>query len=123
MERPNVIVVQNEADSAATLIELLQTQCRSVHIARSTAEARASLPKHRASILIADLDLMRLIDIEQVHSEFGNVRIICTHRVADEQMWADSLHAGAADCCNSQDAHAIVTAALNMEPRARSKAA
>src|SRR5436305_2073248 len=69
MQRPNVIVVQGNTEAAALLAASLQKHCRSVYVASSPAEARAAVPKHRADVLIADLELMRLPEIERLHSE------------------------------------------------------
>src|SRR5437899_495913 len=112
MSRPNVILVQRNAATAASLAASLQRHCRSVYVAKTPEEVRAAVPKHRADIVIADLELMRLPEIERLHSEFGDVKIVCTHRVPDEQMWADSLQAGAVDCCFADDTRAILGSAL-----------
>jgi hypothetical protein len=36
---------------------------------------------------------------------------VCTHRVADEEMWAAALNAGASDMCPAFDTKAIVLSA------------
>jgi len=123
MQRPNVIVAQSNVNAAASLAASLQKVCRSVYVAKSLEEVRAAVPKHRADIVIADLELMCLPEIERLHHEFGGVRIVCTHRVPDEQMWAESLQAGATDCCFSDDARAILASALGQHTLARSRAA
>ena len=123
MHRPNVIVAQSNASAAASLAASLQRVCRSVVVAKSPEEVRAAVPKHRADIVIADLELVHMPEIERLHHEFGGVRIVCTHRVPDEQMWAESLQAGAADCCFADDARAILASALDQRALARAKAA
>ncbi len=35
---------------------------------------------------------------------------VCTHRLADEHMWAEALAAGALDCCFDDDWQSIVRA-------------
>src|SRR5258708_30121969 len=123
MKGPNAIVVQSDSSSANALAAALHNHCRSVYLAHSPQEVRDAVPKHRANIVIADLELMRLPEIQRLHNEFGNVSIVCTHRVPDEEMWAESLQAGAVGCCYSSDVPAIMNAALQDQHLAQSKAA
>jgi DNA-binding NtrC family response regulator len=123
MNRPTAVIVQSDNVSAATLAAALQTQCRSVHVTHSPDEARAAVPRHRADIVIADLELMRLPEIQLLHHEFGNVSIVCTHRIPDDHMWAEALQAGAVDCCRTSDVGAIMEAATRNLKMARSRAA
>jgi hypothetical protein len=53
-----------------------------------------------------------LADVEFLGREFPAVHIICTHRCADEEMWAAAMNAGAADLCFAHDVEAIVQAAI-----------
>jgi DNA-binding NtrC family response regulator len=123
MQRPNAIVLESDSSSASALAAALHRHCRSVYVARSPEEVRVAVPKHRANILIADLELMRLPEIQRLHNEYGGVSIVCTHRIPDEEMWAESLQAGAVDCCYSSDVSAIMNAALQDQHLAQSKAA
>ena len=123
MQRPNAIIAQPDSRSAAELAAALQGHCRSVYVARSPEEVVSSVPKHRAEIVIVDLELLPLRLVKELRQQFGNVQIVCTHRLADEELWAQSLESGADDCCVSGDVSGIVRAALVQQKLARGKAA
>jgi len=59
-----------------------------------------------------DLELVGLPDLEHLHQAYRNTSIVCTHRVADEEMWASALAAGASDMCSSTDVDDIVYCTL-----------
>ena len=50
-----------------------------------------------------------LAEVETLKKEFEGVRVICNHRVADEEMWTRSLSVGADDCCPSSDTRGILS--------------
>jgi DNA-binding NarL/FixJ family response regulator len=74
-------------------------------------ELRHAAVKHRPHTIILDLESASLADVEELKREFNGIRIICNHRVADEEMWTRTLNAGADDCCPSSDMRAILSAA------------
>jgi DNA-binding NtrC family response regulator len=117
--RPNVIVAQNDAESAARLASALHRLGRTVYVARTPEEVRNAVPKHRAGVVIADLEVLRLDDVEKLHNEFEHLSIVTTHRVADEELWAQSLQAGAVDCCYPNDLRTILGSALGEAAVAR----
>ena len=121
--RPSVIVAQGDAASAAKLASALHRLCHTVYVARTAEEVRNAVPKHRADVVIADLELVGLPEIEQLHKDFGHLSIVATHRVADEELWAQSLQAGAVDCCYPSDLRTILDSALGKPAKANSKAA
>jgi hypothetical protein len=57
-----------------------------------------------------------LSEVECLHRDFAGTCIVCTHRLADEEMWTAALSAGATDVCPSFDTRSIVTAALRSSP-------
>ncbi len=122
-QRPNVIVAQSDASSAAKLASALHNHCRTVYVARTPEEIRNAVPKHRADVAIVDLEVLGLPEVERLHHEYGNLQIVTTHRVADEDLWARSLQAGAVDCCYPQDVPSIVGSAMRNLRLARSRAA
>jgi DNA-binding response OmpR family regulator len=121
-QQPTAIIAQSDATAAAQLAEVLRQHCRSVLIAKNADDLRYGVPRHRAELVIADLELLDLQKVRELHNEFGGVHIVCTHRVADEELWAQSLAAGADDCCYTGDTEAILRAAFGRE-LARRKAA
>ena len=111
MQGPTILIANSDPNSAATLSQVLRDHARSVLVVRSTEELRSAVPKHRATTVVADLETVPLSEIERLHNNFSHLSIICTHRVPDEQMWADSLAAGAIDCLHNRDFNEIAGAA------------
>jgi len=120
---PAVVIAIQDQLTAASLAESLRPHFKSVHLARSAEELETAIVRHRAAAAVADLETVPLDDIARLHRSFDQVNIVCTHRVPDEQMWADSLAAGAADCCYSDDHDEILRAALGRRYRIQSNAA
>jgi len=108
----NVVVAQSDSKHAEHLAASLHSHFRSVAVARSLEELRTAIPKHGARVAIVDLELVGLPDLEHLHQSFGGTSIVCTHRVADEEMWASALAAGATDMCSSTDVADIVHCTL-----------
>ncbi len=117
--RPNVIVAQNDPESAGRLASALNRLGRTVYVARTPEEVRNAIPRHRADVVIADLEVVGIGEIEQLHKQFDHLSIVTTHRVADEELWAQSLQAGAVDCCYPTDLRTILGSALGESAIAR----
>src|SRR5205085_6433011 len=98
MKPLTVVVAHGDPKSAASLAAALHSHFKAVHVARDFEEVRTSVPKHRADLLIIDLELASLSEVEQLRREMPATEIVCTHRLADEDLWARSLAAGALDC-------------------------
>jgi DNA-binding NarL/FixJ family response regulator len=124
MKPLNVVVAQLDSKSAEHLAASLYGHFRSVAVARSLDELRDAIPKHHADVAIVDLELVGLPELEHLHQSFRKTSIVCTHRVADEEMWASALAAGASDMCSSSDVDSIVYCTLrSLGARAAPKAA
>ena len=88
------------------------------------ARARAKwLPKDRRDGPGAQPMTRRGQVIIVLKKEFQGIRVICNHRVADEEMWTRTLSAGADDCCPSSDMRGILFAAVRTNEAARHMAA
>jgi len=74
-------------------------------------------------LAIVDLELAALSEGAAAQAGVCIHPIVCTHRLADETMWANALAAGAADCCYASDVRAIVLAASNTKSLTHSHAA
>jgi DNA-binding NarL/FixJ family response regulator len=83
-----------------------------VHTVNSLEQLRSRMIRHRAEVVVVDLEVISVSDLEALSKEFPGITIVCTHRLADEEMWAPILNAGAADICPSSDTRAITIAAL-----------
>jgi len=75
-------------------------------------ELRSDIAKHHAGIVILDMETASISDVERLSREFPKTCIVCTHRLADDDMWAAALNAGAADVCPASDTSGILRAAL-----------
>ena len=123
MKPLSVVVAQSNSKTAEMLAKSLYNHFRVVHLAGDVDELRQAIPRHRADVAIVDLELAALSQVEQLRREFAATTIVCTHRLADEKMWADALAAGASDCCYASDVRAIVLAASLTKPLSHAHAA
>ena len=121
--KSSVVLLQVDPVVAQSLTASLLSSFCSVHAVRSMEELRTSILKHRARVVILDMELASLPDVEQLSHEFPGLSVVCTHRLADEEMWTAALSAGASDICPTNDTHSILTAAVRNASRARSVAA
>lgn len=123
MQPLNVVIASTDPDAASRLAETLNRHFRSVSVARSLDEVRHAIPKHRAQLAIVDLELATLDDVQQLCRDFGQTQVVCTHRIADEEMWLDALAAGAMDCCQNADVAGILSSVQRNNRFSRSTAA
>jgi len=112
MQHTNVVLLQSDPKIAQTLASLLASSFHRVHVAKSVDELRHAAAKHHPSAIVLDLESASLTDLETLTHEFNGTRVICNHRVPDEEMWTRTLSAGAEDCCPSSDMRGILTAAM-----------
>jgi DNA-binding response OmpR family regulator len=119
----NVVIVQSDSQLAMLLADSLRQHFYAVHTSPSLVELRAAVLKHRALVVVLDVELAGLVEVQQLRREFKNICIVCTHRLADEDMWSDVLSAGATDICCSSDIPGILAATLRHTPAALTAAA
>lgn len=118
----NVVLAQHDPTAATTLVNNLRGQCRAVTLSEK-AQLRQSILKARANVAVLDLELFSLPEVQQICKEFTNVSIVCTHRLADEQLWTNVMNVGAADCCLPSDVSGILFAVRRYAASARGAAA
>lgn len=123
MKQFDVVLLQSDSQVARSLVSALSPSVGSVRQVDSLGELRKSIAKHRAGVAILDMEKASLSDVECLTHEFPGACIVCTHRCADEEMWAAALNAGAADVCPASDTRAIVRAALGSKRTGRAAAA
>jgi DNA-binding NtrC family response regulator len=123
MQSVNVVLLQSDAGIARSLVSALSTTVRSIHQVNSLGELRASIAKHRAGVAVLDIEQAPLSEVERLSHDFPGASLVCTHRCADEEMWAEALRAGAADVCPSTDTGSIVRSVLSVSHGAKSAAA
>ena len=123
MQPLTVVLLQNDSRIAESLVSALANTFSSVHQVQSLGELRTSIAKHRAGIAILDMEAASLSDVEHLSREFPKACIVCTHRLADEDMWTAAINAGAVDVCPPSDTQGIVRTALRNGPMTQSAAA
>ena len=123
MPSSNVVLLQSDPDIARILATSLANSFHAVHVTKSIDELRHAAAKLRPHVMIVDLETASLADVETLKQQFGTTRIICNHRVADEEMWTRTLDVGADDCCPSSDTRGILSSAVPHEPTVKSVAA
>jgi DNA-binding NtrC family response regulator len=123
MQSLNVVVLQSDAGIAQSLVSALSHSFHSVQKVDSLRDVRNSIAKQRAGVAILDMEKTSLTEVEHLAQEFPRAQIVCTHRCADEEMWAAALSVGATDVFRSTDTRGILRAALGNNSVGRSAAA
>lgn len=123
MEPLNVVVLQANPKVAQSVLSSLQSRFNVIYLARNLEEAKAAILKYRAQVVVLDIELAPRSEIEWLRREFPGICLVCTHRLANEEMWTDVVSAGASDLCYSEDCQGIVSAALRSTRAYRSVAA
>lgn len=95
----NVVLYQYDSRTAQALAYGLSQQSVSVHLARNHDDLRPAIARNRAEVLVLDMERFSSREVEQIHHEFPSLSIVCTHRLADDELWTDALSHGAADVC------------------------
>jgi DNA-binding NarL/FixJ family response regulator len=98
-----------------SLVASLSNSFHWVQPVKSVDELRTNIAKHQAKVAVLDMEIASISDVQRIAHEFPAVRLVCTHRLADETMWTEALNAGAADICLSND-HASIVAAAARRP-------
>ncbi len=123
MQPLNVVVATKDPRAAAELADRLNVHFRLVAVASSLEETRLAIPRYRAQLAVIDLETVSLQMVRELCREFSQTSVVCTHRLADEEMWTLALGAGAIDCCHNADVGGIVQAVQRNLAMARSTAA
>jgi DNA-binding NtrC family response regulator len=115
MQALSIIVFESDPRLAQALATTL-SHYHSVRIADSLEQLRADIPRCDATVAVLDIEASSLEEVERLHREYPGVSIVCTHRVADEEMWAAALNAGASDMCPAFDTQGILQSAERNAP-------
>lgn len=118
MQASNIVLLQGDPTVVQTLAASLSNSFHRVHVVQSLDDLRHATARYRPFAVIVDLETATLGDVESFKREFRETRIVCNHRVADEDMWTLSLGAGADDCCPSDDMRGILFATVRETARA-----
>lgn len=112
MQPLNVVILEGDAGVAQSLQNSLQNHFSFIYLAHNLGEAKAAIPRYRAQVVVLDLELVPRSEVEWLRREFPGICLVCTHRLANEEMWTEMVGAGASDLCFSADCRGIVSAAL-----------
>jgi hypothetical protein len=112
MKPLSVVLFQTDARTAQILAENLSQHVRSVHLARTCDEIGPNIARHQAEVLVLDLENCCLSEIKRFHREFPGLAIVCTHRLADEELWTEALNQGAADMCEPRNTDGILRSVM-----------
>ena len=123
MQSSTVVLLQRDAGVSQSLVSALSQGFSSVQPVQSLSELRNRIAKSRAEVAVLDIEAAPIAEITRLSHDFPGTWIVCTHRVADEEMWAAALQAGAADVCPTSDVAGIVRAALGTAASGRTTAA
>lgn len=107
MQPVSVVLYQNDARTAQLLANSLAQHFQSVHLARSHEELTPTIARNRAEILVLDMEKSYWGEVERLHREFPSLSIVCTHRLADEELWAEALNQGASDICEPRQEEVV----------------
>jgi DNA-binding NarL/FixJ family response regulator len=123
MQYSSVVVFQSDPAFAQVVASSLSRHFESVHVAPSQDDLRQTIARHRAGVVVVDIEPARLSDVENLHREFPTTSIVCTHRLADEEMWSAVLTAGADDVLPPSDISGILSSAVRHARASRGAAA
>jgi len=112
MEPLNVVLYQHDAGTARALAANLSQHFPSVYLTRKREEIRPAIARLRADVLVLDVESSRSGEVERLHQVFPRLSIVCTHRLADEELWTEALNQVADDMCMPCNAEAAVRSVL-----------
>ena len=123
MEPLSLALLQNDPRVARFLSGQLCHHFQAIHVVHSVPELRDAIVRFHPDVVVVDMETATLADVQRLHREFVSLCIVCTHRLADEEMWTAALDAGAVDICCATDTRGILTAAMRNTTLVQSAAA
>ncbi len=112
MEPLTVVLYHSEPGTSRALADGLAPHFRSIHVAQNSADIHAVIARYRAEVLVLDLESLSLDEVQNLHVEFPGLIIVCTHRLADEGLWAEALRKGASDMCEPRRTDEVVASVM-----------
>lgn len=119
----NVVLLARDPQVAQSLVGGLRSHFRAVHVTASGDELREKVAKNRPEAVVLDIESSRLTDVANLHRDFPQLTIVCTHRIPDEELWMAALEAGASDVCPADDVNDVLNSVLRNMALARLAAA
>ena len=123
MDPAGVVLYQKNFGTARVLAKHLSQHVQRVHLARTCEEIRPKITQYRARVLVLDLENSCLNEVKRLHEEFPALSIVCTHRLADDELWTAVLNEGAADICEPCNIADVVRSVVREQSGATASAA
>jgi len=123
MKDMNIAVYHGDPAIAKNIAVTLRNHFRAIHVVTSIDDLKMAIAKHKAGLTVLDIESDELQTVRSLHQEFPHVAIVCTHRLADENMWMAVLDAGADDICQPGDVAGLLAFARRSDRLARTAAA
>ena len=99
MEPLSLVIYQNDPGTAQALAVKLSQHFRPVSLVKKYEEVATAVARHRADVLVLDLEASHADEVRRLHQEFPSLSIVVTHRLADENLWTEAMNQGATDVC------------------------
>jgi hypothetical protein len=106
----NVVLAHHDTTSAERLAASLGKQFRNLIVAQTGEEVKSAVARFRAPFAVVDLEVVGLAELKQMCQQFPATAFVGVHRLANDEMWSQTLAAGAVDCCYSSDVQNILLA-------------
>jgi len=111
-----VALLQGDPSTVRAICASLCHHFNAIYAAENMEQLRQKIARERVHLAIVDMEMAGLSEVERLRRDFAGLCVICTHRLADDEMWTAALNAGAADMCASVDTRGILSAALRHTP-------
>jgi len=103
MSPVRVVFANPSQELPKSLLSVTRRELPNFATVHATAEMREMVPRLRAQLAVVDLEMISFQELAELCREFPATAFVCIHRLADDAMWAQSLAAGAVDCCSAAD--------------------
>jgi DNA-binding NtrC family response regulator len=107
MEPLSLVIYHNDPRTAQALVVGLSQHFGPVNLVKKYEEVASAVARHRADVLVLDLETSRSDEVGRLHREFPSLRIVATHRLADDDLWTEAMNQGAADVCEPRNDEVI----------------
>ncbi len=109
MEPLSLVIYHNDPRTAQALATGLAQHFGPINRISEGDEIRPALVQHHPDVLVLDMETSRSDEIRRLHKEFPLLRIVATHRLADEGLWTEAMNQGADDVCEPRDDEVVQT--------------
>ena len=103
MEPLSLVIYNNDPGTAQALAVNLSQYFGPVTLAKKYEDVGPTVARHRADVLVLDLETSRSDEVGRLHQEFPSLSIVATHRLADDDLWTEAMNQGAADVCEPRN--------------------